>query len=176
MENTIGITFDTFLVEGLRTEYFDYVGKNAAIANKRYGILMRPDPPDSTSHYLQPDTGSMLTLIFDVSSSATPGAVLVIDTMTVNDLAPNFSTIYGDFHPVFIPGKIVILSCGHGDVDCSGEINIGDMVYLVDFMFNSGPAPDPYGGDVDGDGDIDVADLVYLVDYFFNSGPPPPNK
>ncbi|MCK4607173.1 MAG: PKD domain-containing protein, partial [candidate division Zixibacteria bacterium] len=66
-----------------------------------------------------------------------------------------------------------------GDVDGSGvlPIDIADLVYLVDFMFNAGPVPDCFDdGDVDGSGvePIDIADLVYLVDYMFNSGPEPP--
>ncbi len=66
-----------------------------------------------------------------------------------------------------------------GDVDHSGvlPIDIADLVYLVDYMFNEGPTPVCWGeGDVDGSGvePIDIADLVYLVDYMFNSGPAPP--
>ena len=66
-----------------------------------------------------------------------------------------------------------------GDIDHSGvlPIDIADLVYLVDYMFNSGPAPVCWGeGDVDGSGvmPIDIADLVYLVDYMFNEGPEPP--
>ncbi len=61
------------------------------------------------------------------------------------------------------------------DVDGDGEgPNIADLVYLVDFMFNSGPPPPhPPSVDFDWDTDITIADLVYLVDYMFNSGPEP---
>ena len=66
-----------------------------------------------------------------------------------------------------------------GDVDHSGvpPVDIADLVYLVDFMFNSGPEPECFDeGDVDGSGveHIDIADLVYLVDFMFNAGPVPP--
>ncbi len=66
-----------------------------------------------------------------------------------------------------------------GDIDHSGvlPIDIADLVYLVDYMFNEGPTPVCWGeGDVDGSGvePIDIADLVYLVDYMFNEGPEPP--
>ncbi len=66
-----------------------------------------------------------------------------------------------------------------GDVDNSGvpPVDIADLVYLVDYMFNAGPEPGcPDEGDIDGSGvmPIDIADLVYLVDYMFNQGPPPP--
>jgi len=72
--------------------------------------------------------------------------------------------------------------CLHrGDLDHSDggtPIDIADLVYLVDYMFNGGPAPLCWDeGDVDGSGTppIDISDLVYLVDYMFTGGPPPPD-
>ncbi|MCK4371966.1 MAG: hypothetical protein KAW61_02415, partial [candidate division Zixibacteria bacterium] len=61
-----------------------------------------------------------------------------------------------------------------GDIDGSGSgPDIGDLVYLVDFMFNEGPPPPVMeAADVDGSGgEIDIADLVYTVDFMFNDGP-----
>jgi hypothetical protein len=66
---------------------------------------------------------------------------------------------------------------GNVDHDPTGQIDIADLVYLVDFMFTGGPAPECFDeGDVDGNGvvPIDISDLVYLVDYMFTGGPPPP--
>ena len=73
-----------------------------------------------------------------------------------------------------------------GNVDNDGDdiIDISDLVYQVDYMFNSGPPPtgweeanidgsgpvDPSG---DGPADVDISDLVHLVDYMFTGGPPP---
>jgi len=51
---------------------------------------------------------------------------------------------------------------------------VGDIVYLLRYVFMGGPAPDPVMvGDVNGDGVISVADIVYLVQYVFKGGPPP---
>jgi hypothetical protein len=66
-----------------------------------------------------------------------------------------------------------------GDIDHSGQlpIDIGDLVWLVDYMFTGGPAPECWDeGDVDASGaePIDIGDLVWLVDYMFTGGPPPP--
>jgi hypothetical protein len=58
---------------------------------------------------------------------------------------------------------------GPGDV-----IDIADLVYLVDYMFNEGPEPPCFEeADMNCDGQIDIADLVHLVDYMFTGGPPP---
>ena len=62
-----------------------------------------------------------------------------------------------------------------GDVDDSGGIDVGDLTYLVAYLFQGGPAPPcPEEGDVDGSGGIDVGDLTYLVAYLFQGGPAPP--
>ncbi|MFH1686653.1 MAG: thrombospondin type 3 repeat-containing protein [bacterium] len=53
-------------------------------------------------------------------------------------------------------------------------IDISDLVYLVNYMFNGGPPPPIYEeADINGDGGIDIVDLVYLVNYMFNGGPQP---
>ena len=55
-----------------------------------------------------------------------------------------------------------------GDMDFSGSIDIADLVYLVDYMFNGGPPP-PFlpTADCDGNGQIDISDLVCWVDCWF---------
>ena len=61
-----------------------------------------------------------------------------------------------------------------GDANSDGEISIGDIVYLINFLFKSGPAPNPLpAGDCNGDGNVDVGDVVYLINYLFKGGPPP---
>ncbi len=61
-----------------------------------------------------------------------------------------------------------------GDIDGSGAIDIADVVFLVAFLFQGGPAPTPLSvGDMDGVSGISVSDLVYLVANLFQGGPAP---
>jgi|GEM_PF-5560934 len=61
-----------------------------------------------------------------------------------------------------------------GDVDGEGTINIADVVYLIAYIFSSGPAPVPLlAGDANCDGDINIADCVYLINYIFSHGAAP---
>ncbi len=61
-----------------------------------------------------------------------------------------------------------------GDFNATGTITIADLVYMVGFLFNSGPAPKDLGaGDINCSGTVTIADLVRLVAYLFNSGPVP---
>ncbi|MFH2056313.1 MAG: right-handed parallel beta-helix repeat-containing protein [bacterium] len=64
------------------------------------------------------------------------------------------------------------LACG--DVDRSSFVNISDAVFIIDFIFNNGPSPDPLeAADVDLNGVADITDAVYLIQYIFSGGPPP---
>lgn len=61
-----------------------------------------------------------------------------------------------------------------GDANGDGVINSADVVYLVNYLFIDGPAPDPLEvGDVDSDGVVDITDAVYLIKYLFVGGPAP---
>lgn len=74
------------------------------------------------------------------------------------------------------PHCYTIRCCNHrGDVDDSGGPipDIGDLVFLVNYMFNFGPSPVcEKAADVNGSGGVpDISDLTYLIDYMFNGGP-----
>jgi hypothetical protein len=62
-----------------------------------------------------------------------------------------------------------------GDADGSGAINVSDAVYLINFIFASGPPPQPelLAGDANCDAAINVSDVVYLINYIFAGGPAP---
>ena len=61
-----------------------------------------------------------------------------------------------------------------GDANDDGSVNVGDAVFIINYVFKGGPAPDPLCiGDANGDGDLNVGDGVYLVNYVFKGGPPP---
>ena len=61
-----------------------------------------------------------------------------------------------------------------GDVNNSGITDVGDVVYLINYLFKGGPAPTPLvAGDVTYDGSVDVGDVVYLINYLFKGGPAP---
>jgi hypothetical protein len=70
--------------------------------------------------------------------------------------------------------QIAVSDAMCGDADRSGMVDIDDVVYLIQFIFASGPPPDPLSsGDVDCSGDIDIDDAVYLITYVFAGGPSP---
>ncbi|HQL24174.1 MAG TPA: thrombospondin type 3 repeat-containing protein [candidate division Zixibacteria bacterium] len=63
---------------------------------------------------------------------------------------------------------------GNVDGDPDDLIKVGDLTYLVEFLFRFGPVPPcPNEADIDGDGNTKVADLTYLVAFLFRFGPAP---
>ncbi|MCJ7459885.1 MAG: dockerin type I domain-containing protein, partial [candidate division Zixibacteria bacterium] len=64
--------------------------------------------------------------------------------------------------------------CILGDADNSGSIDISDVIYLINYLFRGGPAPEPMiAGDSNNDNKVTVSDAVYLINYLFKDGPKP---
>lgn len=61
-----------------------------------------------------------------------------------------------------------------GDANRSGQVELGDIVYLINYLYKSGPAPFPRAsGDPNNDCTIQLGDIIYLVNYLFRGGPAP---
>ena len=121
-----------------------------------------------------------------------------LDTISVDRAPYEVVNFAGAFDPT-VPMSAswaagwTFLSCGgfFGDLNCSGTsccagsrgnvdndpgdaVDIGDLVYMVEYSFAGGPAPVcEEEADVNGDSALDIGDLVYLVEYSFSSGPAP---
>jgi hypothetical protein len=75
----------------------------------------------------------------------------------------------GSDYGVFLR-RLVFLA--NGDVNGDGVVSVGDVFYLINYLFAAGPAP-AGPGDVDGNGKLDVADVFYLINFLFAGGPAP---
>ncbi|MGB2979863.1 MAG: C25 family cysteine peptidase [Candidatus Zixiibacteriota bacterium] len=61
-----------------------------------------------------------------------------------------------------------------GDANGDSVVDLADVVFLVNYLFNSGSEPFPLeAGDATCDGMIDLADLVFLINFLYKGGPPP---
>jgi hypothetical protein len=62
----------------------------------------------------------------------------------------------------------------YGDVNQDGKVDPGDAVYLINYLFREGPAPQPLAaGDVNGDCEVNAGDVMYMINYLFKEGPRP---
>jgi hypothetical protein len=61
-----------------------------------------------------------------------------------------------------------------GDANGSQFVDVDDAVYIITYIFASGPAPNPIeSGDCNCMGGIDIDDAVYVITYVFAGGPAP---
>lgn len=62
----------------------------------------------------------------------------------------------------------------YGDANGDGKVTVSDAIYLINYLFKGGPAPDPLeSGDADCSGAVNVNDVIYLINYLFKGGPVP---
>lgn len=77
-------------------------------------------------------------------------------------------------HFVVKAGFVYMTAARSGDVNADGFVSISDVVYVINYIFASGPEPQPYlAGDVNCDGMVSISDAVYLISYIFAGGPLP---
>ncbi len=61
-----------------------------------------------------------------------------------------------------------------GDVTGDTLVEVADVVFLLNYLFQGGPPPNPpAAGDVNGDCFIGLSDLIWLINYLYRFGPPP---
>jgi Tol biopolymer transport system component len=75
------------------------------------------------------------------------------------------------FNPYWVDASFL---CRSGDADNSGSIDISDVIYLINYLFKGGPAPELIlWGDSNNDNNVSVSDVVYLINYLLKGGPKP---
>jgi hypothetical protein len=70
---------------------------------------------------------------------------------------------------------VTVCNCENpGDIDGTYDVNIGDAVALVAYIFKGAVAPPNMNwADVNADCAVNVSDVVYLINYIFKGGPDP---
>lgn len=64
-----------------------------------------------------------------------------------------------------------------GDANSDGGLDMSDIMYIINDLFKSGPAPASYdAADVNFDETYNILDAEFLIRYFYKQGPPPPGQ
>jgi hypothetical protein len=150
--------------------------------------------PHTPGHYptVHNDEGNVSHDIYDVTGSPSPGGVWGLPGYPVS-LNPSYSDSFSgqntpdEFFPdtgtwngvdsIYTEVEYAVHISPwdyRGDVTSDSVGDASDIVYLINYLFVGGPAPNPYSeGDVTCDGIIDITDLVFLLNYVFINGPEP---
>jgi hypothetical protein len=113
-----------------------------------------------------------------ITMDVTPQTAGTADFRVVGWFNGSPSMLTTEDHEAILPslsgGHITVLPYLTGDASHDGVIDIGDVVYLINYLYKNGPTPDPLeSGDANCDSVVDVSDVVFLINYLFKSGPPP---
>jgi hypothetical protein len=93
------------------------------------------------------------------------------DTGTVHIAGTIEKTAIGGISIQVVP-PINIFICG--DVNGDETVNLLDVLYLINYVYKGGPAPNPLeSADVNSSGTINIVDIVYLINFLYKGGPVP---
>ncbi|MDX9859032.1 MAG: FG-GAP-like repeat-containing protein [candidate division Zixibacteria bacterium] len=170
---------------GDRTAYFEtlsYLSYQVVAGEYRMTLRLAADD-GSGALPLAPGSGEILRLVFNTGGAPTPGQFNVVDTFYHSMYSMVMHTTYMEYVPKSYSGGILVgdqRCCedftGNVDNDLSGNVDLSDLIYFVNFLFLGGPAPVcPAAANVNGDVNcvMDLSDLIYLVNTLFLGGPAP---
>ncbi len=126
----------------------------------------------SGTSFSTPFVAGVAALEKSLHPDANPGVIMEMilrGSDNIADINPAYALLLGE-------GRVNFLNTIYlpGDANGSGEVNLGDVVYLVNFIFKSGPEPLPAGsGDANCDVLVNIGDAVFLIDYIFRNGEEP---
>lgn len=76
--------------------------------------------------------------------------------------------------PTLSVATIAVPRTDCGDANNDGVISIGDVVWLIKYMYKGGPKPFSVAlSDVNNDGKLTILDVVYIINYKYKNGPDP---
>ena len=135
-----------------------------------------PGASGSLSVFVNDGNGVFITdFLYSVGDSlfCCPRALSAADLDADGDLDLAYANdCYPDLYRVSIFLNQLTFVCG--DANGSGLTDIDDIIYLMDYIFSGGPAPNPLeAGDVNCLGAVNIDDVIYLIAYIFTGGPDP---
>lgn len=113
--------------------------------------------------------------VLDISDPSTPTMVTYYNTLG----GPRDIFVDEPYVLVAQDTSLLILQASFleplpGDANKDGAVDIGDVIFVLNYLFKEGFPPFPLElGDVNGDGTVDIGDVVYLLNYLFKGGPAP---
>jgi hypothetical protein len=156
-EQGMGLDWDT------RILFLDYAGK-----------IMCSLVPTGTQD--QRFCGGSRVLVATLTFTLEDSTTICIDTTWEPTGRPSFSRADA---VTYLPRDNMpycasIVLSEYGDATGDGVINIADVMWMVNYLYRSGPYPASFeAGDANCDGDHGILDILILINYLYKGGRPP---
>jgi hypothetical protein len=185
-----GINSEQFLI-GISDPYYDNaeIGGRGRVGDGVYYVPHVHGAHDDTIHN---DEGNVSHDIYDVTTQAvSPGGLWELMGYPVSlnpydcerfheqNVPPEFEPLsmwWNGYSPIFTEVEYAVQISPWdyvGDANGDGNATLADAVFIVNWLFIGGPAPDPIQGDANCDGTVTLADAVFIVNWLFINGPIP---
>ncbi|MEE9442497.1 MAG: dockerin type I repeat-containing protein [candidate division Zixibacteria bacterium] len=157
----------------------NYISSGGVVETQRREpgeILIRFLPDMDLNAKISSDSEPIIRLFLDVKNDAPLGETNIAFAEDAYDKNELGDTTGASIFPTLIDGLVTIeeLTFICGDANGDGVVDGDDPQYIIDFIFNSGPPPDPMeAADANCDGSVNVGDALYLIQYLQNNGPEP---
>ncbi len=113
-------------------------------------------------------TGEVFRLYFSTDSLAESGTFDQITIIPVGGYNLELANNKYMYKPSHSSGQAVIRTVLRGDFDNSGNLNLLDILGMIDYLYESGPAPlTVENGDADSDNNISLTDILTLIDILY---------
>jgi hypothetical protein len=169
----LDVHFDSLITEGWDYTIVDVKQDSGfvvvALANSWDAVL----PPGYTTLF-------RISFIASADIPCNDGFSVRWDTTLSDD--PSRQLKFADInHATFVPGfdywrdSMLVIGAGGGDCDGEPGVDIGDLTFMIAYMFLGGPmSHSPNAFDVNADCiGPDIGDLTYLISYLYLFGGPP---
>ncbi len=168
----IGIT-----TTGLRAEQFEVQQVPSEDPfNKRIILELRSSGTIGTSPHLQPGTGPIVAVRFEILPGSVTGNSIPLNTLAFGGSTLGEETLHGAILPTYLPSVVKVAGCciTPGDYDNNGSFNIADVTAGIERIFGSGLPPFCTDqADANGDNSFNVSDVTYGIARIFGGGPAP---
>ena len=109
--------------------------------------------------------------VFNGSSTLYGLSSIVNQTAVGEGSSTNYNIIHG-----FLQNFTSVSGCCDypGDASNNGILNLLDLIYVINFLYKSGPAPACIDeADANGNNVLNILDVTYSINYMYKGGPAP---
>ena len=140
-----------------------------------FPLLMDVVPTSIDTLEYMPDEPGWYWFIYETGGVPDSVAIVTPDTSVLGTTGGVNLWFYDEFESLLCYRSCKVrITLNSGDVNSDCIVNLGDVLYLISYLYKGGPSPNPHrAGDVNCDGTLDLGDLLYLISYLYKGGPAP---